>query len=136
MTRCILCLREDGGSAGQEHMLQDFLGARIVLEEGVVCDSCNRETSRLDGDLRRYLDLVFFNNAPLQGAAALAEIDGEWWATRVKAPSWERYLPPQCVLRPSGRVDAFARSRSDLDAMKRELGDTPEIVRAPNDNLL
>jgi hypothetical protein len=104
--------------------LQDFLGGRIKLPPGMVCDRCNAATSRLDGDLARVVRLlkVRTDEPMLRGAQALAQLSGLWWATRLRDPTWERVLPTQIVLRANapplawGTESVLAQMRAELAA--------------------
>jgi hypothetical protein len=136
METCVLCLRTDGGAVGQEHVLQDFLGAGLLLPNGIVCDRCNGNVSALDGDLRRYLSatLLRTDDTPiLQGANALVEIDETWWATWIDDPRWRRRLPAQCVVWPDGRVDGHSETEQSMMQMQSELADASGIDRRQSD---
>ncbi len=135
---CILCLRHDGGSDSREHVLQSFLGGRLRLEPGVVCDRCNSNTSRLDGDLATFLRIMVFredNQSLMRDATALARIGESWWATRVRDPDFERILPPQLMLRGTDPPAAFGVGNA-LARMRRELLDGARVVRRRFDDLV
>lgn len=104
MKTCILCLRTDGGSKNREHVVQHCLSARWLLDPGVVCDRCNSATSVLDGDLKRYLCTVLpqEKRSVLSPSLVIVQIDGRWWATRLRDPSFELYFPPLTPKSPEG----------------------------------
>lgn len=122
---CILCLRTDGGCDNREHVVQRFLSARWLLEPGVVCDRCNSATSVLDGDLKRYLATVLpqEERSVLGSSLVIVQIDGRWWAVRLRETSVEIYFPPQALVPtdPKQPIMLWAATEAEMGAVRREL---------------
>lgn len=134
MTTCILCLRDDGGDQNQEHVLQDGLGGRIKLPQGVVCDRCNSATSVLDKDLKVFLKTVTEKqDARLLGRGlVIVKIDGLWWSLQIRGASFERALPPQLVIpRDSSKPALVHGSERERLAIARELPGATLDLMAP-----
>ena len=121
---CIVCLRNDGGADSREHVLQDGLGARFLLPQGVLCDRCNKVTSVLDKAL---LDFVAAsreqkNDRPiLSGSTAICSLDGRWWRTHVNLRNWNRALPPQLLVLADGTVKGWGANPNEIQCMRTEL---------------
>ena len=62
----------------------------------------------------------------LRSAQALAQIDGMWWATRLRDPTWERVLPPQLIF-PAGATPRVCSEETTRRQMRIELGSSPQI---------